>query len=98
MHDRFGAASTGRIRPDPNTKLVRIFDTEHESEALVVNGLLDSMGIDSDITSIEAVQGTFPGVGGTVILVRAADADRARRIIEDSQRYSLEVPAEMNGA
>ena len=38
-------------RPNPNEKLVRVFDTEQESEALVVHGLLESTGIDSDITS-----------------------------------------------
>jgi hypothetical protein len=48
------------------------------------------MGIDCAINSIEAVQDTFPGVGGTVILVRAEDAAKARRVIEDSQRIRLE--------
>ena len=72
--------------PDPNERLVTIFDAEHETEAMVVKGLLDSVGIDSHITSIAAVQDTFPGVGGTTILVRAEDAERARRIIEESQK------------
>jgi len=75
-----------RDRPDPNENLVKIFDTEHESEALVVKGLLDSVGIDADLTSTDAVQETFPGVGGIVILVRSGDAENARRIIEESQR------------
>ena len=70
-------------RPNPNEKLVRIFDTEQESEALVVHGLLESSGIDSDITSLAAQQDILPGVGGTVILVREEDAERARRVIED---------------
>jgi hypothetical protein len=98
MHDRSCAAPTKSDRPDPNAKLVRVFDTEHESEALVVNGLLDSLGIDSDITSIEANQATFPGVGGTVILVRAEDAAKARRIIEGSRRHPLVDPVDMTGA
>ena len=67
-----------RDRPDPNENLVKIFDTEHESEALVVKGLLDSVGID-------AVQETFPGVGGVIVLVRAEDAEKARRIIVEAQ-------------
>ena len=71
--------------PDPKEKLVKIFDSERESEALVVQGLLTSAGIDADITSIDAVQETFPGVGGTAILVRAEDEETARRIIEESQ-------------
>ena len=98
MNDRSDNARTNRGRPDPNAKLVKIFDTEHRSEALVVNGLLDSMGIDSDITSIEAVQDTFPGVGGTVILVRDDDAAKARRVIADSRRIRLEEDVEPNGA
>ena len=57
-------------RPNPNEKLVRVFDTEQESEALVVHGLLQSTGIDSDITSLDAQQDILPGVGGTIILVR----------------------------
>jgi hypothetical protein len=69
--------------PDPNEKLVKVFDSEQESEAMVVKGLLDSAGIDSDLTSVDAVQDMFPGVGGMVILVREEDADRARRMIED---------------
>ena len=48
-------------RPDPNEKLVKVFDSEQESEALVVKGLLDSAGIDSDLTSASMVQDTFPG-------------------------------------
>jgi len=71
--------------PDPDEKLVKIFDTEHESEAQVVKGLLDAMGIQSDLSSIDAAQETFPGVGGAVILVREEDAERARRIIEESK-------------
>ena len=74
-----------RDRPDPNENLVKIFDTEHESEAMVVKGLLDSVGIDADLTSTDAVQETFPGVGGIIILVRSEDAEKARRVIEGSQ-------------
>ena len=69
--------------PNPNEKLVKVFDSEQDSEAMVVKGLLDSAGIDSDITSVEAVQEMFPGVGGMVILVREEDADEARRVIEE---------------
>jgi Putative prokaryotic signal transducing protein len=69
-------------RPEPDEKLVKIFDTEQESEAIVVQGLLESAGIDSDLKSIDAGQDTFPGVGGTVIVVREQDAEEARKIIE----------------
>ena len=73
-------------RRNPNEKLVRVFDTEQESEALVVRGLLDSSGIDCDITSLDAQQDILPGVGGTIILVREADAEKARNVIEEYRR------------
>ncbi len=75
-------AATAEPRPDPNEKLVKVFDAEQESEALVVRGLLDSAGIDADMTSIDAVQEAFP-VGGVIILVREEDAERARQVIAD---------------
>jgi hypothetical protein len=75
-------------RPDPNEKLVKVFDTEEESEALVVKGLLDSAGVDSDLMSGSWVQDTFPGLGGMVILVREEDAEEARRIIAESRQAS----------
>jgi hypothetical protein len=80
-----GSSSTPRV-PDPNEKLVKVFDSERENEALVVKGLLDSAGIDSDMTSVDAIQDMFPGVGGTVILVREEDADQARQLIEEYRR------------
>src|ERR1700691_2619003 len=70
-------------RPNPNEKLVRVFDTEQEAEALGVRGLLESAGIDSDVTSLDAPQDILPGVGGTVILVREEEAEKARRMIEE---------------
>jgi hypothetical protein len=73
-------------RPKPNQKLVRIFDTDQESEAMVVHGLLQSAGIDVDITALEAPQDILPGVGGTVILVREEDAKEAQRVIEEYRR------------
>ena len=69
--------------PNPNEKLVRVFDTEQESEAMVVRGLLESAGIDADITALDAPQDILPGVGGTVILVREEDAGEARRLISE---------------
>jgi hypothetical protein len=70
-------------RPNPNEKLVRVFDTEQESEAMVVRGLLESAGIDCDVTSLDAPQDILPGVGGTIILVREEDAEEARRVIQE---------------
>jgi hypothetical protein len=72
-------------RPDPNEKLVKVFGSEQESEALVVKGLLESAGIDSDLTSSSLVQDAFPGLGGMIILVRQEDADMARKLISDNK-------------
>lgn len=72
--------------PDPNEKLVKVFDSELESEAMVVKGLLDSAGIDSNVTASAMVQDTFPGLGGTIILVREQDADAARQLIASYRR------------
>jgi hypothetical protein len=69
-------------KPEPNEKLIKVFDTEQETEAIVVRGLLESAGIDSDLKSIDAVQDAFPGVGGSVLLVREADAPEAEKIID----------------
>jgi len=73
-------------RPNPNERLVRVFDTEQESEAMVVRGLIESAGIDCDVTSLDAPQDILPGVGGTIILVREEDAEKARRLIEEYRR------------
>jgi hypothetical protein len=72
-------------RPDPNEKLVKIFDSEQESEAMIVKGLLDSAGIDNDLTSASLLQDAFPGLGGMIILVREEDAEAARKAIADRQ-------------
>jgi len=73
-------------RPDPNEKLVKVFDSELESEAMVVKGLLDSAGIDSDLTAAAMLQDMFPGLGGMIILVREEDAAAARQLIADYRR------------
>jgi putative signal transducing protein len=81
--------------PNPNEKLVRVFDTEQEAEAMVVHGLLESAGIDSEITGLENSQDVLP-LGGTLILVRAEDAERARQLIEEYRRSPEEETAEEN--
>ncbi len=88
-------ATTERSRPDPNEKLVKVFDSEEESEAMVVKGLLDSDGIDNDLASASLLQDAFPGLGGMIILVREEDAEKARRLIAESrQQASASHPAD----
>ena len=86
MADSSKTTAESQRRPDPNENLVKIFDTEQESEAMVVNGLLESAGIDCDMTALSAPQDTFPGVGGTIILVREEDAARANQVIAEFQQ------------
>lgn len=82
--------SVERVQPDPNEKLVRVFDSEQETEALVVKGLLDANGIDNDLASGQLLQDAFPGMGGMIILVREEDAARARALIAESRQSSIE--------
>lgn len=77
-------------RPDPNEKLVKVFDSEQESEAMVVKGLLDSAGIDNDLKSASLVQDSFPGLGGMILLVREEDAEEARKVIAEGLRSAAD--------
>lgn len=73
-------------RPNPNEKLVKVFDSEVESEAMVVKGLLESAGIDSDLTAASMVQDMFPGLGGMIIFVREEDEAAARQLIAENRQ------------
>jgi hypothetical protein len=75
------SAMTAQPKQDP--ELVRVFETEQESEAMVIQGLLTSAGIESVVASLDAPQNIFPGVGGVVVRVNAEQADLARKIIEE---------------
>ena len=63
-------------------ELVLIFDTADEAEALVVQGLLESNGIGTLLSNLDAPQDVLPGVGGVVLRVRQQDSLEARDIIE----------------
>ncbi len=78
--------TTETRRPDPNEKLVKVFDSEQEPEALVVKGLLDSAGIDNDLQSASFLQDAFPGLGCMIILVREEDEQRALSLIAESRQ------------
>jgi hypothetical protein len=75
---------TMATRPqEADDELVDVFDTQQESEAMVVHSLLESAGIESIITNLDAPQDILPGVGGVLIRVNPKQADEARRIIEE---------------
>lgn len=80
--------SSAKARPNPNEKLVKVFDSELESEAMVVKGLLDSAAIDNDLTAAALVQDMFPGLGGMIILVREEDEEAAHKVIAEHQALS----------
>jgi hypothetical protein len=86
MAETVRSSAEAQPRPDPNEKLVKVFGSEQEPEALVVKGLLDSAGIESNLTSASLVQDAFPGLGGMIILVREEDAAAARQLIAEQRR------------
>ena len=69
--------------PKADPELVTVFDTQDEPEAMVVHALLTSAGIESLIATLQAPQDVLPGVGGVVVRVSAAQAEEARRVIEE---------------
>lgn len=70
--------------PQPvDDSLVDVFGTKDDSEGMVVQGLLDSAGIESALVSLDAPQEVLPGVGGVVIRVAPENAEAARQLIEE---------------
>jgi hypothetical protein len=89
-----GSQSGELMATNPNFKaepiqdqreLISVFDTGDETEAHVVQGLLETHGIESLLTNLDAPQDVLPGVGGIVLRVRPEDADEARSIIEEQR-------------
>lgn len=70
-------------QPQPEQDLVQVFDTEQESEAMVVRGLLESNGIEVYQVGLDAPQDVLPGVGGIVLRVPAEQAEEALEMIEE---------------
>ncbi len=78
-----------------NDQLVTVFDTEQETEAMIIQGLLESEGLESVVLSLDAPQDVLPGVGGVVVQVRPEQADQARELIQQYRDAAPEVEAEM---
>jgi hypothetical protein len=72
---------------DGHEELVKVFDTDEESEAMVVRGLLETAGIEAVINNREAPQDILPGVGGVIILVRPDQAEEAVETIEEYRNH-----------
>jgi hypothetical protein len=77
--------------PKPEPEPVKVFDTQQESEAMVVHGLLTSAGIESIVTSLEADQALWPGVGGVGVFVNPSQVDEARRIIQEYNQAETDI-------
>jgi len=81
--------------PNPKEKLVKVFDAEQESEALVVRGLLETSGIETLSQPNDLEQDLFP-VGGVAILVREEQAEEARQLIESSRQQGAAEDPELS--
>jgi len=83
-------------QPSMHEELVTVFDTDQESEAMVVRGLLESAGIDAIIAGYDAPQDVLPGVGGVTVRVSPEDAAAARQIIEEYRTDGAAEEGELN--
>jgi hypothetical protein len=64
--------------------LVEVFDTPQEAEAMVVQGLLESAGIESLLKpNDDVLRGVEDMLEGVAIYVSPEQADDARKIIEE---------------
>jgi hypothetical protein len=77
------------LREEPNEELVVVFESEQESEAMVVQGLLESAGIEVLLTNFDAPQDVLPGVGGMALRVREDRAPEARAILAEYKDKGL---------
>jgi len=84
--------SESRSSMSVNQPLVEIFGTKEDSEALVVQGLLDSAGIESVLVSLDAPQEILPGVGGVVLRVAPEKAEEARQLIKEYRTEAEPAP------
>ena len=80
--------------PKPEPELVKVFDTQQESEALVIQSLLESAGIESIVSTLQAPQDVLPGVGGVIVQVNASQASEALGVIEGYRNAPAVEPEE----
>ena len=96
--EELDATQEPEVAPEPEERLVAVFDTSDDSEALVVRGLLESNGIEVVMNTPEAPVGVFPistsDLGEVRLLVREELAEQARRIIRESAERGPEAAEE----
>jgi hypothetical protein len=70
---------------------VDVYATFNPAEAEIIRNMLDAEGIEADVAG--ETQGGFPGATPEVtVMVRADDADRARKLILAHQTRATESP------
>jgi hypothetical protein len=80
-------ATLPKSDPFDEGELVEVFATQQESEAQVVQSLLEAAGIQTLLVSDVGPQDVLP-VGGRVVRVAPEDAARAREVIAQSRTVS----------
>ena len=76
-------------KEEPNERLVEVFESEQESEAMVVQALLESAGIEVLLTNFDAPQDVLPGVGGVKLQVREDQAEEAQELLAEYRGKGL---------
>jgi hypothetical protein len=74
---------------EENKPLVVVFASEQESEAMVVQSLLESAGIEVLMTNFDAPQDILPGVGGVKLQVREDQVEEARSVLASYQNKGI---------
>ena len=77
---------------DDSQEMMNVFETRQESEAMVIQGLLDSAGIESMVTSDIGARDVLP-LGTIVVRVARAEAESAKNVIGDFQTNPSDVEA-----
>ncbi len=72
-----------KAEPRPEPEPVPVFSTPQESEALIVQGLLTSAGIECMVSNLGVDQALWPSVAGVAVLVNPSQAEEARQIIAE---------------
>jgi len=96
------ASQAEASHPQPDEKLVQVFDTQQEQEALVVQSLLGSAGIEALLLPANSPDDGLPGIGGFVggfvegfvVKVLEDKAEDARRILAEYQTDDTTVAEE----
>ena len=88
------ASKAEAIQPQPDEKLVQVFGTQQEPEALVVQSLLNSAGVEALLLSTDSPQDILAGVGGFIVKVREEQVADAERVLAEYETEDATVSEE----